>query len=235
MLVFSPQGFARFCYCTDFSRHPFANISFFDADRRRILFHLSLRQAEGLAVCNWRGPDKTDWGPEIARPVPLSCDAITVEIRFALPRVTVLLDGIEIFSFGTSFGARLRRPHFPDLPKIAFVDCQGAIPPGAIDIDHTAPGDGALRLTSRLELRGRLERPAPPGALHLEVDGFPDPPTLIVTADDTGKQAGGMALRAVLPGRGASGKASAPMRRARSVFAPATPCWPKWPCNIAIC
>jgi len=216
MLVFSPQGHARFSYRVGFSQHPFANISFFDADRRRILFHLSLRQPEGLAVCNWRGLAKTDWGPEIAKPVHLPPGGVTggttVEIRFALPRVIVLLDGIEVFNFGT----RLKRPRFSDLHKIAFVDCQGGIPPGAIDIDHA--GDGALRLTSRLELRGRLQRP-PPGALHLEIDDIADAPTLIVTPDgDTGKmggKTGGLTLRAVLPGRIWDGLAHGTARKIR--------------------
>ncbi|SDE59431.1 glycosyltransferase family 2 protein [Ruegeria marina] len=189
MLTFSALTPARFAYRADFSHDPFANISFFDAAREEILFHLSLRAEEGLAVCNRRGAALADWHREIPRRVRLGRQAL-VEIAFAVPRLAVRLDGQEIFTFG----GPLRRGRFPDLAGIAQVDFQGGLIPASLDMDVSHPGvdRGRLHLNGRLELRA--PRPAGATGFRLEIPEtgsdfpiFPDLP--------------GTGLRAALPGR----------------------------------
>ena len=199
MMTFQPHDGARFFYRADFSAEPFANISFYDREQQEILFHLSLRADEGLAVCNRRGAE--DWSRERPRRVQLPRDGVQVEIRFAPPEVSVHLDGARLFRFST--GA-LRRTHFPDLHRIGYVDFQGGISAGSVEIDDgdTRPREG-LALSDRLELRGqvglsaeaardlRLETAA--GALSCAVIARPRPA-------GPGRNAA-MDLRAVLPGR----------------------------------
>lgn len=192
MLVFSTKHFSNFSFRADFARHSFANISFFDAGRRRILFHLSLRSKEGLAVCNHRGPGPDDWARENRRRITLDPDGNRVEIRFSLPRVTVLLNGNKVFSFGSLIGL----PRFPDLRQITFVDYQGGIQASTIDMEHKTPAGSVLTLTPRLELRGQLGRPHDPDGLRLEIEGTDPAPALITSATRTGS-----ALWSVLPGR----------------------------------
>ncbi|MFP4044456.1 MAG: hypothetical protein ACLFTP_07815, partial [Rhodosalinus sp.] len=85
MLAFQPRDSARFLYRADFSGEPYANISFYDVEREQILFHLSLRADEGLAVCNRRDARPDGWAREIRRKVGLGREGVQVEIRFAPP------------------------------------------------------------------------------------------------------------------------------------------------------
>ena len=203
MLSFLTSGPARFRFRAHFDDVDYANISFFSRDRREILFHLSLRADEGRAVCNRRGPDEV-WGREIARKLPLARDGahrgIEVEIAFDAPHVRVRIDGVERFHFGPGLAAALGRHRFPWLEWIGFVDFQGGILPGSFDIDMRLPGDAPaapLALDRRLELRGRLHRPAGSSPLRLEIPGTEPPPELIV--QETGPDQ--VDVRAVLPGR----------------------------------
>lgn len=54
MQSFLVQDSTVFRYTARFAQYPYANISFFDRDQENILFHLSLRQEDGLCVCNKR-------------------------------------------------------------------------------------------------------------------------------------------------------------------------------------
>ncbi|MDP5220746.1 glycosyltransferase family 2 protein [Ruegeria sp. 2205SS24-7] len=192
MLIFSTNRFSALSYRADFIRHPYANISFFDTDRQRILFHLSLRQEGGLAVCNRRGDGHGTWEKEIHQQVTLNPDGNRVELRFDPPRISVFLNGQRIFRFG----ARIGRPRFPDLGQIALVDYQGGIQASTIDMTHKGVEGPGLTLTPRLDLRGRLDRQYQPGELRLEIDGLSPAPALITSTD-----AAGTALWSVLPGR----------------------------------
>jgi hypothetical protein len=207
MIVFSSQDSARFRFRADFSEYSFANISFFNARRDRILFHLSLRPLDGVVVCNNRGRGKHDWGREITKVVPIASEGCTVEVRFDLPHVTVLLDATPILKFG----ARLKRHPFPDLREISLVDFQGGISAATLDMDTAASRTGPLQLTSRLELRGQLPGPLPTTPLRLEFDDVPDAPSLIVIPSGTS----GTSLRAVLPGRFWQGLPNGAERRIR--------------------
>ena len=152
MMTFQPHDGARFFYRADFSAEPFANISFYDREQQEILFHLSLRADEGLAVCNRRGAE--DWSRERPRRVQLPRDGVQVEIRFAPPEVSVHLNGARLFRFST--GA-LRRTHFPDLHRIGYVDFQGGISAGSVEIDDgdTRPREG-LALSDMTQGFGKL-------------------------------------------------------------------------------
>ncbi len=200
MLSFLTSGPARFRFRARFDDADYANISFFNRDRREIPFHLSLRADEGRAVCNRRGSDEV-WGREIARKLTLARDgaANEVEIAFDAPHVRVRVDGVELFHFGPGLAAALGRQRFPWLERVGFVDFQGGIPPGSFDIDMRLPGEdptAPLALDRRLELRARLSRPAG-SPLHLEIPGTDVPPRLIERKTGADR----VDLRAVLPGR----------------------------------
>ena len=192
MLSFFVQGAARLRYKAEFSDLPYANISFFDRDQGNILFHLSLRQEDGLAVCNKR--IGADWGKELHHKVTLPREGVDVEISFVPPVITVKLDGQQVFKFG---GELLRR-RFSHLDQIAYVDFQGGIVSSGMDIDISLGGGatpGQLSLNSRLELRTRLETPATD--LSLIVPGMTTPPPMIQRELPDGQAD----LRALLPGR----------------------------------
>ena len=184
------QEGARLRYRAEFSAHPYANISFYDAERENILFHLSLRHDESRAVCNRR--DGETWRREIGRAVQLPAAGVTVDILFTPPVVTVKLDGRQVFRFGKG----LRRP-FPQTGRIAYVDLQGGITPGGVDIDDLARvPDNRLYLNSRLELRAHLRNLPPETELHMQVSETKEAlPVIVQPAGD------GLELRALLPGR----------------------------------
>ncbi|SES39207.1 Galactosyltransferase [Tranquillimonas rosea] len=198
MLAFHVRDGATFRYRARFGTYRYANISFYDSEGEEILFHLSLRPDEGLAVCNRRGPDPGAWAREIPRRAALSGEGAEVEIRFAPPKVTVWIDGTEIFRFG---GMRRR---FPGLERIAQADYQGGIATGAIEIrlpgatpELTADG---LALSDRMVLHGRHTGPDRDAAFALEVPGLDSPPEVIARPVPRG---GGwrITLEAMLPGR----------------------------------
>ena len=197
MLSFAVQKGARFRYRAEFSAAPYANISFFDETQENILFHLSLRQDEARAVCNKRKGE--DWSREIARSAELPLTGVTVEILFAPPVVTVKVDGRQIFRFGKG----LLRQRFPGIEQIAYVDFQGGITPGGVDIDdlqETRVKRNRLYLNSRLELRAHLSDLPPETDLHLHVAGGASAgiPPVIAQPTDGGQ---GVDLRILMPGR----------------------------------
>lgn len=206
MLAFRTRSGARFFYRADLSDIAYANISFFDRDRERILFHLSLRREEGRAVCNRRGVEPESWGRETGRRVALSRERATeVEIRFQPPEVSVWLDGRQVFRFGG-----LGRRRFPGLDGIAYADFQGGISAAGIDIDTSGLfSEDGLGLTDRMELRGWAVLPASQGGFRLEVAGVEHAPEVISWPADRGgagpDAASGaarrMGLRVILPGR----------------------------------
>ena len=193
MLSFAVQSGARFRYRAEFSTVPYANISFFDRAQTDILFHLSLRADEGRAVCNKRR--REDWGREIGRKVELPATGVNVEILFAPPAITVKLDGQVVFRFGRAS----LRGRFPHSEQIAYVDFQGGITPGGVDIDDLKQDrkqrDG-LYLNSRLELRAHLTDLPDPADLHMRIAGSDHRPPVIVAQTSDGAD-----LRALLPGR----------------------------------
>ncbi len=192
MLVFSTTRFSSLSYRADFARHSFANISFFDAERSNILFHLSLRADAALAVCNRRGKTPEDWAREQQRPIALNAKDNDIEIRFAPPRVSVWINGKKVFSFGSMIG----RQRFPNLGDIAFIDYQGGIQASTIHMDYKGVDGTGLTLSPRLDLRGRLDGHYQPEDLRLEIDGVHPAPKLIVSTKDSAT-----ILRSVLPGR----------------------------------
>ncbi|MEP4039193.1 glycosyltransferase family 2 protein [Pseudophaeobacter sp.] len=216
MQSFLVQDSTVFRYTARFAQYPYANISFFDRDQENILFHLSLRQEDGLCVCNKRTGEQ--WSVEKTKKYPLPKNGVEVTITFAPPRVTVALDGKTIFSFGRNL---FNRP-YPGLDKIGFVSYQGGIASGDIDFGDSARpkitlgtlsrsnlallDKGQLCLSNRLELRARLKRPAQDGPLTLDLPGETSPPKVIHYPYTEKKSAPGSASQftdviVLLPGR----------------------------------
>lgn len=210
MLAFQPRDSARFLYRADFSGEPYANISFYDVEREQILFHLSLRADEGLAVCNRRDARPDGWAREIRRKVGLGREGVQVEIRFAPPEVSVALDGHEVFAFGKSV---LRSRRFPNLERIGYVDFQGGISAAGMDIvaaHQTVPE--TLVLTDRLEVRGWVVLPEGATAPRVRISGLDTAPEVIARPRPHVVSRGGarmreVDLRLVLPGRAWAGVA----------------------------
>lgn len=191
MLAFFVQGVSRICFRAEFSEFPYANISFFDRDQANILFHLSLRHEDGLAVCNKRTGQA--WGKEQHHRIVLPRDGVEVDITFDAPEVRVRLDGKLVFKFS----AGLLRARFPHLDQISYVDFQGGLIRSGMDINIGQDDVSLEKLTlnNRLELRARMDH-APQG-LTLAIPGMSDLPPMIQRP-----LPGGQAdLRALLPGR----------------------------------
>ena len=192
MLAFRPRGHARFSYRAIFAHEDFCNLSFFDAGRTEILFHLSLRAADGIAVVNRRGRGADAWGRERQHPLDLPKDGTRIDIYFEGHSVRVLVDGAEISKLSSSV---LRR--YPRLSDIAFADFQGGLLGPTLDMDVQVQDPlglpDTLRLNQRLELRGALRTGE---RLHLDLPQMPLPPQLITTSKGAVQH-----LRAVLPGR----------------------------------
>lgn len=185
MLPFAPRGDALLAYRAVFDAEPYCNLSLFDLTRRHILFHLSLRADDGLAVVNQRRDEV--WGTETSCSVPLPVRGVDVAISFEKSGIRVLLDGQEIFRFAN----RLGRP-FRSLKSIGYADFHGGLLGATVDMDvrvRDGLGSGNPRLDGRLELRGAFADDAP---LTLDLPDIPQPPELI---NDAG------AVRALLPGR----------------------------------
>jgi hypothetical protein len=150
-----------------FHTAPYANIHFRAQAQGPAVFHLSLRHAEGLAVCNHQRPGG-QWHREQIRSVAFGTGGADIAIVFTPPRVTVLLDGAEIFHFHTK--GRRRGAIFPDLETIA-----GFTVEGDITADHIIPRmpDAPLILDSRLMLR--MPAFAPDMQLRVLADDLPLP------------------------------------------------------------
>lgn len=147
----------------DFDTEPFANIFFRGVDSPQVLFHLSLRQATNMAVCNDQRADG-QWRAERMCPVDLSARTAQITITFTPPQVFVAIDGCEIFRFGKR---SLRdRNGFAKLDRIA-----GFTFDGAVNTPHVLPDlpQGMLSLDTRLSLRARSTDPA--DHLHVPTSG----------------------------------------------------------------
>ncbi len=155
-LSFRARGGAALRYLVDFSIYDYANISFFDAARAEILFHLSLRARSGLAVTNRRGLN--GWETERPHPAGFLQQGNEVEIRFPQEGgVEVWLNGKTICSY---------QDEYDRLDEIAYFDFFGGIAADKLAITATALGSrlglGELRLTPELLLEGWAYDPQGP-------------------------------------------------------------------------
>ncbi|MGR3624625.1 glycosyltransferase family 2 protein [Pseudophaeobacter sp.] len=191
MQSFLVQENTVFKYTAEFSQFSYANISFFDREQQNILFHVSLRQEDGLCVCNKRSGET--WAAEKIKTAALAKSGVEVAITFSPPHVTVALDGKKIFRFGRGV---LRRP-YPNLDQITYVSFQGGIAAQDIDYGDSNPATsifgalnrsnrakldkGQLCLSNRLELRARLPLAPDSAALSLDLPGLPSPPKVILS------------------------------------------------------
>lgn len=197
MYPFKTRNNTRFFCRTDFTDIPVLNLHFFDAARHQILFHLSLRHDEGVAVINRR--DAAGWRRELVWKVNFARAGGAVELLFQGGAVQVLVEGRMLGRFDRlprpdAEGRFYMRRGFPRLNAIAHVDVRG---------DCKALDLGAMPALSPLELTDRLEVLHPDAAgeaaAQLEVSGLDA--ALPVTPLALPYGAGTMALRAVLPGR----------------------------------
>lgn len=126
---------------------PYANIFFYTKNRRQVVFHLSLRQTDGVAVCNDQRPDG-QWRSERSSPVDLSPSTANVSLTFNTSRVTVEVNGTQIFNLGTR--NLLNRTGFRTLDAIIGFTVEGHVIPHHVIPEMPAT---ALTLDSRLLLR----------------------------------------------------------------------------------
>lgn len=159
---------ARVRFDVDFLEQPYANISFFDGEGLGIPFHLSLRQDQGVLVCNNR--TGLAWGKEIPKQHAFSDAPTTVEILLCPREAVVSIDGHRAFRF------RVWHPfaRFGRLAQITSFGVQGAIARDTLLTEeftpHPAQSD-QLCLTDRLELMATLPDVTEETALRLVVDG----------------------------------------------------------------
>lgn len=197
MHPFPTRHGARFFCRTDFTDNPVLNLHFFDAARDLILFHLSLRHDEGVAVVNRR--DAAGWRRERVWRVNFARAGGAVEVTFQGGAARVSVEGRMLGRFD-----RLPRPDaegrfylrrgFPGLGAIAHADIRG---------DCTALDLGAMPPLAPLSLTDRLEVLHPAtgagGVMALAADWLDTPLPVTLMPLPYGDQAA--ALRAVLPGR----------------------------------
>ncbi|MEP4249951.1 glycosyltransferase family 2 protein [Tateyamaria sp.] len=147
MLAFKTQGGAEFGFAVDFTEHAFANMSFFGADRKNILFHMSLRQTTGKAAVNLRADGV--WGAEILHDVSLALVGDKVLIKIDDTRIVVFLNDYEICAFDDEF---------PNLGTIESVNYNGGITPASVLIGGPANeariGEGQLALSGFMDVEG---------------------------------------------------------------------------------
>lgn len=144
MQKFRSTDGATFDYDLDFAEFDYANISFFDAEHKDILFHLSLRRTAGLAVINTRRTGQ--WQAERRRDTAFVPAGDKVSIRFGAGRVQVLLNGAGVFD--------LAEEDLPGLETIAGVNFQGALVPGSILLG--GPGNSPRKTFGALDFDGPL-------------------------------------------------------------------------------
>ncbi len=134
-----------FRFRADFQTAPNANVSFYGARGATIPFHLSVRQTEGLVVCNdFHG----GWGVERKTHMALALTGVDVTIELAPPHVTVWIDGARICRFGPP--KLRRRSGIRELGTITALGLQGGIYPFEM-LPHT-PQPGQILLDPRLNL-----------------------------------------------------------------------------------
>lgn len=162
MFQFIPTATPRFRCHVSFQHTPYANMSFFDEAGENILFHLSLRHTERLAVCNHR--DGETWGRERPKPIQLN-DSATVDIHFGDRQLEVMVDDVTVFRFG----GRFKPTPYKGLARITQVDFQGSIHP---EMYREKPGpqklrdDGAPALSARLQMQSKIFAADPSLQLH---------------------------------------------------------------------
>lgn len=169
MYDFRSIGGATFSYSVSFADVDYANISFFDPSKKRIIFHLSLRRAAGLAVVNARHND--EWRGEIAKQVDLGAKIDLVVISFLENRVMVTLDGAEIFFFENDF---------TEVDTIQYANFTGGIQNDSIHLEGSAninrEGKGEILLGEGLEVSGWAVDPGlPQQSPMLGIDGLNEP------------------------------------------------------------
>ncbi len=197
MYPFKTRKNARFFCRTDFSDIPVLNIHFLDAERSQVLFHLSLRHDEGVAVVNRR--DAAGWRRERLWPMNFARagGAVEVDFRAGVARVTVegrMLGRFDRLPRPDADGRFYMRRGFPGLRSIAHVDIRGGF--SALDLG-LMPALSPLELTDRLEVLHPSTGDSAP--VVLAVAGLDAP--LPVTPLPLPYGAHSLALRSVLPGR----------------------------------
>ncbi|MCC5969916.1 MAG: glycosyltransferase family 2 protein [Pararhodobacter sp.] len=203
MYPFKTKSGARFFCRTDFSDTPVLNLYFFDLTRSQILFHLSLRHDEGVAVANRRDP--AGWRREMVWNMNFARLGGAVEIVFHKGTARVMVQGnvlgrFDRFPRPDAEGRFYMRRGFPALGAITHVDIRGGYVPGSLDLG-LAPAVRPLELTDRLELLHPVTHGIGPGA-RLEVQGLGAALPMVELPLPYGPQdAPATALRCVLPGR----------------------------------
>ncbi len=133
----------------DFETFNYANVSFLAKDGVATPFHLSLRQEEGVLVCNDNRPDG-EWRAERHYPLPSNATNAEITIDISPPHLTVKCGGTTVAQFGRRH--LLNRSGLQGLERIMWVAFQGGVLP--LDLQTSRPGH-ALEMDGRLQLRAR--------------------------------------------------------------------------------
>ena len=156
--AFDLDGTGTISLRAQFHITPYANIVFRALPHGPALFHVSLRHAENLIICNSQ-TDACQWRTEEQRTVDLSAGFADLGITLNAHRIHVTLNGQEVFEF-TPSGLR-KKFRFPGVDAIAGFDMEGDFRPSEI-IPHLP--QTALVFDSRLTLR--LQNSASTGTLR---------------------------------------------------------------------
>lgn len=131
-----------FSCLVDFGAGDYANISFFDAPRQDILFHLSLRAAEGLVVWNRRTAGQ--WQMPLACDVPVPAGPMRLEIGFGGGQGVLRLNGQAL--------ALDPAVIWPAPEAIAAFDLQGAFVPESFGLTTPDATESPADLHGRSEI-----------------------------------------------------------------------------------
>lgn len=143
--AFDLHGTGMITLRAEFRDTGYGNVHFRATPRGPALFHLSLRRAENLVVCNNQTP-AGHWRDELPCAVDLSAGFADFTITFTPHRVQVALNGHPIYDLKAT-----NRSRFAGLQDIAGFDIEGDIRPAPVLPQRP---DNGLMLDSRLALWG---------------------------------------------------------------------------------
>ncbi len=155
--AFDVQGTAQITLCVAFHDANYGNIYFRATPRGPSLFHLSLRHAENIMVCNSQ-TSAGHWRAELPYPVDLSAEFAHVTVTFSPNRVQVTVNEQLLCDLEATKNSR-----FAGLQDIAGFDYEGNVRPASVMPCLPASG---LTLDNRLTLRSASYGPA--AVLHLD-------------------------------------------------------------------
>ena len=169
MFRFATKGGARFTATARFDAFPYANVAFLDRERHGYALHISLRPEDGCI--SWNSWSEGAWGDEGRRPVDFGTGPATLDVRFDLLGLRILVNGKQVL--------RARR-RFPRLNDIGWARVDGGFDPASLAVggrvNRPAQGAVVIERISPFDIvaAGRLS--APPERVAFAVEGLDEQP-----------------------------------------------------------